>query len=145
MTERINIVIAACAVLWATSGLYSTLRAQVAVADGVYTEQQAARGKTLFTETCAECHGENLNGMDDFIPPLTGENFFKVWEGKSVGDLFDQISKNMPVLNPGSLKPEQAADLAAYILSVAKYPAGATDLASEFEALQHIRIDAPKQ
>ena len=145
MTKKIQILIATCVVLWATSGLYSTLRAQVAVVDGVYTEQQAERGKTLFTQTCAECHGENLQGIEDIIPTLTGETFVEAWEGRSVGDLFDQISKNMPVLNPGSLKPEEAADLVAYILSVLKYPAGTTDLASKFEALQQIRFDAPEK
>lgn len=145
MTKKIDIVIAACAVLWATSGLHSTLRAQVAIADGVYTEEQARRGKALFTESCVECHGKDLNGMEDIVPPLTGENFLKTWRGRSVGDLFDQISKTMPVLDPGSLKPEQAADLAAYILSVSKYPAGTTDLASKLEALQSIKIETPKQ
>ena len=145
MTKKTQILIAACAMLWLTSGLYSTLRAQVTVVDGVYTEQQAERGQTLFAQTCAECHGENLQGIEDIIPTLTGETFVKAWEGRSVGDLFDQISKNMPVLNPGSLKPEEAADLVAYILSVLKYPAGTTDLASKFEVLEQIRIDAPEK
>lgn len=145
MTKKIPIVIAACAVAWATSGVHSALRAQGAVADGVYTEEQATRGKELFTKTCVECHGEELTGMEDIIPPLTGEIFLKTWQGRSVGDLFDQITKNMPALSPGSLKPEQAADLVAYILSVSKYPAGATALVAKFEALQQIKIDAPKK
>ena len=145
MTKRIHIVIAACAVVWATSGLQSALRAQSTVADGVYSEEQATRGKELFTKTCTECHGEELSGMEDIIPPLTGEIFFETWQGRSVGDLFDQISKNMPALSPGSLKPEQVADLVAYILSVSKYPAGSTALVAKFEALQEIKIDAPKE
>jgi len=143
MAKKSQILISVSVVLWITSSLYSTLSAQITVVDGVYTEEQAERGKMLFVETCAECHGEDLQGMEGFIPPLTGENFLIVWEGRSVGDLFDQISKNMPSLNPGSLTPEQAADLAAYILSISTYPAGATELAANFEVLQEIRIDAP--
>ena len=145
MTRKPHIVIAACAVAWAASGVYSALQAQGAAADGVYTEEQAKRGKELFTKTCVECHGEELTGMEDIIPPLAGETFLKTWQGRSVGDLFDQISKNMPALSPGSLKPEEVADLAAYILSVSKYPAGSAALAPKLEALQQIKIDALKK
>ena len=145
MHRKIDSILAACAVVWAASGLHAALQAQVAAADGVYTEEQATRGKELFTKTCTECHGAELNGMEDIIPPLTGEIFLKTWQGKSVGDLFDQISKNMPALSPGSLKPDQVADLVAYILSVSKYPAGTTALVPNLEALAPIKIAAPKK
>ncbi len=145
MTNKTHILIAVCAVACATSGVHSALRAQGSVADGVYTEEQAKSGKELFTKSCAECHGEALAGMEDIIPPLTGEIFLKTWQGRSVGDLFDQISKNMPSLSPGSLKPEQAADLVAYILNVSKYPAGSAALVPKLEALNQIKIDALKK
>jgi len=50
----------------------------------------------------------------------------------------------MPALSPGSLTPEQTSDLIAVVLSVSKYPAGTTDLVAKLEALQQIKIDAPK-
>ena len=50
----------------------------------------------------------------------------------------------MPALDPGSLTPEQTSDLIAHILSIAKYPAGTTALATSMDALQQIKIDAPK-
>lgn len=145
MRQRINFVIATCAVLAAASGLHATLRVQGprSVADGVYTEQQAKRGSALYTEQCAPCHGEDLKGIVDVLPALTGPSFVMSWQGKSVGDLFEKISMTMPALKPGSLKPEEVADLITYILSMSKYPAGSTELASGLEALQQIKIDAP--
>jgi mono/diheme cytochrome c family protein len=146
MTKKINILIAACAVLFAASGLHVTLRAQArSVADGVYTEAQAKRGSTVYTEQCASCHGETLGGVADLFPALAGDTFVMTWQGKSVGDLFDKISMTMPALDPGSLKPEQVADVVAHILSVSKYPVGETDLAASLEPLNQIKIDAPKK
>jgi mono/diheme cytochrome c family protein len=143
-TKTINMWIVACAVLAAAFTLPAVLGAQAtSVTEGAYTDAQAKRGAGLFTEQCAACHGEDLKG-NDIIPGLTGETFAANWRGKSLGDLFDKISMTMPALNPGSLTPEQTSDLIAHILSVSKYPAGKTDLASSVEALQQIKIDAPK-
>jgi mono/diheme cytochrome c family protein len=145
MTKKINLLIAACALLCAASGLHVTLRAQAkSVADGVYTEDQAKRGAKLYAEQCASCHGETLGGVADLFPALTGDPFVKTWQGKSVGELFDKIIMTMPALDPGSMKPDQVADVVAHILSVSKYPAGTTDLASTLEPLNQIKIEAPK-
>lgn len=145
MTKKFNVFILACAVLFAAFGLHATLRAQAqATADGVYTEAQAMRGETLYAEQCAACHGEDLTGVADLFPALIGDTFVANWQGKSVGELFEKISMTMPALDPGSLMPEQVADLVAHALSASKYPAGTAELASEVEALKAITIDAPK-
>ena len=146
MTKTINLLITGCAVAFAATGLHVTLGAQAkSVADGVYTEAQAKRGATLYAEQCASCHGETLTGVADLFPPLTGDPFVATWQGKSVGDLYEKISTTMPALDPGSLKPEQDADVVAYILSASKYPAGTTDLAAGVEPLKEIKIDAPEK
>ena len=146
MTKKINMLIAACAVLFAASTLHVTLRAQArSVVDGVYTEAQAKRGSTLYVEQCASCHGADMSGVVDLFPALTGDSFVTTWQGKSVGELFEKIGTTMPALDPGSLKPEQNADVVAYILSVSKYPAGTTELATGVEPLKQIKIDAPKK
>ena len=146
MTKTINILIAACAVLFTASGLHVTLGAQArSVADGVYTDAQAKRGATLYSEQCGSCHGADMTGIADLFPALTGDTFVTTWQGKSVGDLFEKISTTMPALDPGSLKPEQAADIVAHILSISKYPAGATELVTGVEPLKQIKIDAPKK
>ena len=96
------------------------------MADGVFTAEQAKRGATVYGEQCASCHGEKMEGVADLFPALTGDPFVKNWTGKSVGDLFEKIATTMPALDPGSLKPDQVADVVAHILSSSKYPAGTT-------------------
>src|SRR4051812_35764860 len=44
------------------------------ISDGVYTLQQANRGKSIYSEQCANCHGAQLNGGDE-TPPLIGDRF----------------------------------------------------------------------
>ena len=50
----------------------------------------------------------------------------------------------MPATAPGTLTPEQAAQIMAYVLSQGKYPAGSTPLPDKMEELSKISIDAPK-
>lgn len=145
MTKNFKIFIAACAVLFAASGLHAVLRAQAQTAsDGVYTEAQAMRGATVYAEQCASCHGEDMTGVPDLFPALIGETFATNWHGKSVGELFERISLTMPALDPGSLMPAQVADLVAHALSSSEYPAGAADLAPDVEALKAITINPPE-
>ncbi len=144
MTKTITALMATCALLATAAGVRTVLHAQGAsTSAGVYTDAQATRGAGLYKDQCAACHGDDLRG-NDIIPGLTGQTFTGNWQGKSLGDLYDKIQMTMPALNPGSLTPEQTADLIAHMLSVSKHPAGKVDLASKVEALQQIKIDAPK-
>ena len=145
MIKNFNIFVVACAALFAacSSGTPAPTLPPAA-ADGLYTEAQAQRGATLYGEQCASCHGEDMMGIADLFPALTGDTFVTNWQGKSVGELFEKISTTMPGLDPGSLMPEQVADLVAHTLSVSKYPAGTAELASDVEALTEITIDAPE-
>lgn len=117
----------------------SLLAFAASVRDGVYTKQQADRGKALYGEQCAKCHGETLGGGD--APELVGADFISRWKGNNVGAIFGLISKTMPTDDPGSLNTRQAADLTAFILSSNGYPAGTKDLANNPDALKDIQID----
>jgi mono/diheme cytochrome c family protein len=144
MTRTVTTLIAACAALTVAAGVERALHAQgAATSAGVYTDAQAKRGAGLYKDQCAACHGDDLRG-NDIIPGLIGQTFTGNWQGKSLGDLYDKIQMTMPALSPGSLTPEQTADLIALMLSSGKYPVGTADLASKVEALQQIKIDAPK-
>lgn len=126
------------------SGLYVGLGAQgKTVNDGVFTEAQAKRGDVLYKEQCATCHGDNLEGSGP-MPALAGKDFLAGWQGKTVGDLFEKTHTTMPATAPGSLTPEQAADITAYMLAASSYKTGTTELEPKVEALQLIKIDAPK-
>jgi mono/diheme cytochrome c family protein len=145
MTKKITIAIATCALLALAAGFHATLRAQAkSVTDGVYTEEQAKRGATVYAEQCASCHGEKMEGVADLFPALTGDLFMKNWTGKSVGELYEKIATTMPALDPGSMKPDQVADVVADILHEAKYPAGTTALEASADPLKTIQIVAPK-
>ena len=92
----------------------------------VYSQTQASAGSTLFSTSCAGCHGANLEGVA--APPLTGAAFMRKWTGKSVDDLFYIISHDMPADNPASLKQDEYVAILAFILSKNGYPAGSTAL-----------------
>src|SRR5437867_5156071 len=102
--------------------------AAVSVLDGVYTEDQAARGMALYDKQCTVCHGEKLDG--GIAPGLIGDDFTSEWATKTVGEMVEKMRMTMPADDPGKLSPAQAADLAAYILSKNKYPAGQKELAT---------------
>jgi mono/diheme cytochrome c family protein len=142
--KKTTIVAATCAALAVTTAM-QVVRAQgTSTAEGVYTEEQAKRGAELYKEQCAACHGEDLQG-NDIIPGLTGETFETNWTGKSLGELWEKINLTMPALSPGSLTPDQTADLIAAVLSTSKYPAGQMALANSMDALNSVKIDAPKK
>lgn len=109
--------------------------------DGVYTEEQAKRGETLYNKECASCHGDTLIGAGG-ASPLTGGTFLSNWNGLTVGDLFERIRKTMPQGSLGKLTKQQDADVLAYILSFNKFPAGKTELPRQVEFLKEIRLEA---
>ena len=142
--KRTTILIAACAVLTVIAVL-QVARAQAAsVVEGVYTEDQVKKGAALYKEQCAACHGDDLAG-NDIIPGLTGDTFAANWMGKSLGEFYEKINLTMPALDPGSLTGDQTAEIIAVILSANKYPAGTTALANTIEALNPVKIEAPKK
>jgi mono/diheme cytochrome c family protein len=126
---------------------HSTVRAQQpapkSVLDGVYTDAQAKRGEKIFVDTCATCHGPKLEGTSTGGPTLSGPDFINGWKDMSVGALLNKINMDMPSNAPGTLTPEQYADVMAYVLSVNKYPAGQTELPTDPVALKPVRMAEP--
>jgi hypothetical protein len=61
-----------------------------------------------------------------------------------VGDLFDRIRVSMPPSNPNSVSAKEKADIVAYLLKEASFPAGTTELAATTEALKAIKFEATK-
>jgi len=110
--------------------------------DGVYTAEQAKRGEMVYTDMCAACHDPMLIG--GVGPALTGKDFFTAWKEMSVGDLFTKIKTEMPLTAPGTLTPDQAADVVSYILSFNKFPAGSTALGTDPAPLKEVKITEPK-
>lgn len=111
--------------------------------DGAYTDEQANRGKQLYSDTCASCHGPELTG-GEMAPPLVGGDFAADWDGLTLGDLFDRIRISMPQNAPGSLSGAQNADILAFVLQANKFPSGQTELAKDSMMLKSIKFVTKK-
>ena len=125
-------------------GVAVAAQATRSVNEGVYTADQAKKGEGLYKEQCAACHGDNLEGSGP-MPPLAGKDFLANWSGKTLGDLYEKTQTTMPATAPGTLTPDQAADLVAFLLSKDNYPTGAAALVGKTEPLAQIKIEEPKQ
>lgn len=111
--------------------------------DGIYTVEQAARGEASYTEACASCHGERLDGQGQ-APPLAGSEFASNWNGSSVADLFERVQVSMPADRPGQLTKDENARILAYIFKVNKFPSGSKELPASADALKGVRIEAQR-
>lgn len=120
-----------CGVLLAC-GLPGSLIGQArTLQDGVYTEDQARRGAAINDGVCLECHEP-----DEFVG-----SFMESWSGAPVSMLFDEISALMPEDRPGALRPQEYADVLAYIFSLNDIPTGAQELGPDPQLLQNIIIE----
>jgi polar amino acid transport system substrate-binding protein len=105
----------------------------------VYTSEQARRGETVFKDNCSVCHAEDLTGADG--PALKGELFTLLWEGRSLGRLFERVRRMPPRKAP--LELDESRDALAFILQANGYPAGERELSTDASSLEEIAI-APK-
>jgi quinoprotein glucose dehydrogenase len=135
--------VSAGAILGLSTLTHAQQAAQRSVWTGVYTQAQADRGKVLFGNNCAKCHGETLAGMDE-IPPLQGPHFMADWETQSIADLVQRIHNTMPLDNPGALSNASSTDVVAYLMSQNGIPAGAAELPVDASMQSQIRIDPTK-
>lgn len=115
---------------------------RLSVWDGVYQDEQAGRGKAEYDYNCGNCHINDLSGdsIKD-VPPLAGTDFMAQWAGKTVKELLDYMSTNMPPDSRGSLGAKTYADIAAYILKSNQFPAGSAALGSDPDRLAKAVIE----
>ena len=102
-------------------------QARRTVWDGVFTAEQAARGKTMFASTCAACHAADLSGGNG--SGLKGEVFVNHWMEGSLDALFTRV-KSMPP-NRANLGGSAYVELVAFLLDANAFPAGAQELTAE--------------
>jgi mono/diheme cytochrome c family protein len=91
-----------------------------------FTAEQATRGQRVFTSICSTCHGRN---------EFTGPIFALTWRADPVGNLYEHVSTNMPQDDPGSLEPQQYADVIAYILQLNGITPGDRELPPDAQLL----------
>ena len=111
--------------------------------DSVYSADQATRGESTYTKTCARCHKIGLGGADE-APALTGGAFMGSWNGQTLHDLHDRIRTTMPTDTPGTYSRQDIADIIAYMLKFNQFPAGKTELPTGDEELKSITFVSAK-
>jgi mono/diheme cytochrome c family protein len=121
--------------VWCSALAIVAAQGDKSVNDGIYTAAQADRGATTFKASCTACHETSR---------FTGDEFLAGWTEKPLHELFAHMSATMPEDNPGSLKPQQYADVVAYFLKLNGYPAGKTELPGVDE-LKAIKFDKLKK
>ena len=92
--------------------------------EGVYSEAQAGRGAAAFGQNCAGCHSLTADGKS----ALVGDKFWKSFSQKTVGDVLDYVSTNMPNGRGGSLAESVYTDIVSLLLKSNGFPAGAAEL-----------------
>lgn len=108
-------------------------RPRRSLADGVFTQAQAAQGERLFEQECRACHEPSL---------YTGANFATKWGGGTLADVYLDFSLAMPPARAGQLTPASYASIVAFFASRSGFPTGRTELPGDAGALRDIEIGA---
>jgi mono/diheme cytochrome c family protein len=113
-----------------------TTTASASTLSGVYTKAQATRGRYVYIGSCVNCHSAATH---------TGATFAEWWKGKPLADLYSYVLERMPKNDPGSLAPEDAADVVAYLLQMNQMPVGKAEMYPDADSLRKFRIDLVQQ
>lgn len=127
--------------LFAVALLLAPLAANAqATKPALYTDAQAQAGAAVYSQACAACHGQQLEGVA--APALKGEAFGEMAtaQGLTADALLEVIVNTMPQSDPGSLKPDDYNAVTAYILQQNGYPSGSTALAKGAAGLKDTKV-----
>jgi hypothetical protein len=102
--------------------------------DGVYTSEQATRGERTAYVSCFSCHTAADWTSSHFLDPTSDQR---------LGDLFQMISRQMPMDSPGKLSASEYADVIAYMLKLQGAPVGEKELVGEVRELDRIFVARP--
>jgi mono/diheme cytochrome c family protein len=106
----------------------------------LYTADQASAGAAVYAQSCAACHGAQMEGVA--APALKGPALgdMAAAQGLTAQSLLDVVANTMPQSDPGSLKPEDYNAVTAYILQQNNYPAGTAALTTGAAGLKDAKI-----
>jgi nitrate/TMAO reductase-like tetraheme cytochrome c subunit len=89
---------------------------------GWYTEEQAATGAKTYAQSCAPCHGANLEGGAG--PALKGASWQQLYGGAKLLTVWGEIKGPMAQYAGTTFATQQSLDLLAYLLQQNGLPAG---------------------
>jgi S-disulfanyl-L-cysteine oxidoreductase SoxD len=86
----------------------------------------AAKGRAIYLQSCAVCHGPRAEGTNDYPQLVGGQGSLKsdnplptvgsYWPYATT--VWDYVNRAMPYQNPGTLKPDEVYALTAYLLAI---------------------------
>ncbi|PYE24267.1 ABC-type amino acid transport substrate-binding protein [Paraburkholderia silvatlantica] len=95
-----------------------------------FDHEQVEHGQHLYSESCAKCHGAQLEGIT--APALSGPAFAPAANSHlTIGGIYQYMSTNMPADRPGKMTDQEYADLMAFLLYTNGYDAGNAKLTSD--------------
>ncbi len=95
-----------------------------------FMQAQTTSGKTLYSASCAKCHGAQLQGVT--APALQGPSFAPPSNlHLTVGSIFTYMATNMPVDRPGKMKNQDYADIMAFLLYSNGYKPGSAKMTAD--------------
>ena len=148
-------VLSVLVAVWAISATTTARSAAVqnaarSVWDGVYTEEQARRGETVFKTECSYCHRDDLSGgfFDNGVgrapalagPRAFGSSFVERWKDLSIGEMVATIAGTMPQQKPATLTVQAYVDVVSYLLAKNDVPAGSRELPVDVDELGRIIV-----
>ena len=140
--NRLTRAAAACVLLLCGAGLLYA-QGPKSTSTGVFTEEQAKHGETVYRAQCASCHGADLHSTEPEAPDLTDGPFKYGWHGKTIAEKFDVTRSTMPPKKERSLDDQTYLDIVTYILRFNKIPTGAQKLEPDLQILKQIVISVP--
>ncbi len=86
----------------------------------------AKEGRTIYSQSCAACHGLRGEGTSEYAPLVGGKGTLKsdkplltvgsYWPYATT--VWDYIRRAMPYQSPGTLKPDEVYAVTAYLLAM---------------------------
>ena len=134
--------------LWLTLASMGTARpggAQGAAAATLpnFTREQADAGSSVYTRSCATCHGARLD--DGIAAPVAGSVFLQKWARpeRSLGELHYVTKQTMPKNAGGTLPDADYVAVLAYMLERNGYTPTSTAMSSERSQLAEVHLAPP--
>jgi mono/diheme cytochrome c family protein len=105
---------------------------------GVYTKEEATRGKEQAAQICSRCHGVDLKG--GAARALTGSAFFDRWHDLKVLDAVAYIQSAMPHEHEVFVSADATREILAFIFQESGVPAGSEPMSKDLKTLDGILI-----